>query len=165
MERDKGPGRLERHSQGRPNQPERSPHGGVIKSPERQPLPTVRDVVERHQRFYTDVLKHRLPSTEGNKESLSNTELERELVEKGKLPRDGLIYRLIRYARFNDLEDRIWSPRYVTKMEYQLFCSALRLFSDKQIEAELKWQISAFNDRYELWKWRDLPHNNTSNNE
>jgi hypothetical protein len=138
----------ETHSHSKPNQPEQSPQGRATKSPERQQPQTVRNVVEHHQSIHTILLKQRPPLTEEEHERRLNetVELETKIEEKGT-DRDWLIYELFDFANFDDPEDRLHFSDYVSPLEYQLFHSALKAFSDEEIAAEADKQDKEYGDR------------------
>jgi hypothetical protein len=81
-------------SQSKPNQPEQSPHGGGIKTPERQSLPSAWDLLERKARCSDKFLSGRMTKDEWEHEGREVDQLKKELYKKGT-PRDKHILALL----------------------------------------------------------------------
>jgi predicted transcriptional regulator len=76
-----GQGWHESHNQSKPNQAEQSPYGGGNKSPERQPLPNVWDVLERKARRSDNCGRTTREEWEHEREEVDR--LKKEIDEKG----------------------------------------------------------------------------------
>jgi hypothetical protein len=86
------------NSQLKPNQPEQSPQGGSNKSPERQPLPNVWDILERKARASDEFLRGRMSRAEYDREQDAVELLKVKVDEKG-IDRDKHILALLFYPR------------------------------------------------------------------
>jgi hypothetical protein len=91
----------ETHNQSKPNQPEQPPHGGGIKTPERQPLPSAWDLLERKARCSDEFLSGRTTSEEYDREERELDRLKKEIDKKGTA-RDKHILALL-FNRASDL--------------------------------------------------------------
>jgi hypothetical protein len=118
-------------------QPEQVPHGGGSKSPERQPLPSVWDVVERQWRFFTRELP---PMTEDERLDYRSETwgLEAEIQEKGT-PRDKLILGLFNWGVIlrPDPKGRSSYER-LSPEDLQQFRSLVERSSDEELATELR---------------------------
>lgn len=85
MERDRGQGCPDQKSRAQKNaqSKEQSPHGGGRKSPERQPLPNVWDVLEREVRLIAPDVEKGLSDKEYKREEVEVNRLSRKLLRKG----------------------------------------------------------------------------------
>jgi hypothetical protein len=134
-------------SQSKPNQPEQQLHGGSIKTPERQALPSVRDVMELHLRIGDTFAKDHEYGEEYHKKWGEDREFRKEIYEKGTA-RDYVIFGLFHYTKFSDPERTEFAPG-LSREEFQQFRSELDGLSVQEIREELRHQSKEHDRRLE----------------
>jgi hypothetical protein len=118
-------------------QPEQSPQGGGIKSSEREPLPSVWDILERKVRIHEERSSKRMTYEEYDRERCNLNRSLDELYEKGTA-RDGFIqhlYNAISMEPTGTLPDPV-RFRHLSLEEFQQLRSRLEPLSDEQLAEE-----------------------------
>jgi hypothetical protein len=149
------------HTNQQGNQPDQSLHGGGSKSPERQPLPSVWDVLERDVRFgerYDNDFPTRQEYEEGEQELSEVQRLKGELYEKGS-SRDRLILDLYNTVTLEPSGLPVLIPynRSLSREEFQQFRSHIGMLSKKQLAEEIRKAKEDFKRREEAHPGRRFP--------
>jgi hypothetical protein len=155
MERDRGLGRPDQKpksknnaylkEQGKPSrgfpapQTEQSPHGGSVKTPERQSLPSVWDELEREVRLHEKLSSGRITREDYERERIKLNLLSNEISDK-RTTRDNLIADL--YGEITceptGTIPVIASYRDLSLEEFRKFRSKVELMSDDEIREEIQ---------------------------
>lgn len=146
MERDKGLGRLERHSQSKPTQPEQQAQGRGIKSPEPDPRPSVWDILERQVKLWMPG-GPRIDTKEFVREARQVKLLKEEIEKKGTV-REKLSFALYELEKMfmrpdhpsrNILKLLGISPGHVFLEELHQLRSRVEAMSDEQLVDRVRW--------------------------
>jgi hypothetical protein len=124
-------------SQSKPNQTEQSPHSGGIKTPERQPLPNVWDVLERKVRINEERSSGRITEEEHDQERQKLDSSLNELDEKGTA-RDRVIeelYNVLTIELTNSFSIKI---KALSLDEFHQLRSKVEPMADDEIHEEIR---------------------------
>jgi hypothetical protein len=122
-----------------PPDPEQAPQGGGTTSPERQPLPSVWEVLERKVRLHAPDIEGRPSGQEYYRELREVNRSLDELYEKGTA-RDGLIQHLYNSKTMEPM-GKLPVPvtsRALSLEEFQQFRSKIEPLSEEEIRTEIR---------------------------
>jgi hypothetical protein len=127
--------------------PEQAPHGGGIKSPERQPLPGVWDILERRVKLWAPALGQPLMSKEEYVGEACGVKLLKEEIEKKGTAREKLIFALFELDKRTFRPDRPGTDilnllgtdlRSIFLKELQQFRSRVEPMADEELAKEVR---------------------------
>jgi hypothetical protein len=142
-----------------PPEPELQPKGRAIKSPERQPLPSVWEILERSVRLNAPDIENRpqWPSEQYMREFDEVAQLEEELMENGT-PSEKLIIKLYSTTREEPapLPALIYFRRFSLE-EFHQFRSRVEPLSEHEIREEIRKAQEEFDRKAEKTPGREPP--------
>ena len=141
MECDRGPGhpKGEPKSKSKPNQAEQPLYDGRIKTPERQPLPSVWDELERRARLHEELSSDRITWKDYEREEIKLNKLSNEMLDK-RTPREKLILHLHTVISLQP-SGTLPLPAYIRTLsleEFQQFRSKVELMSEEEVREEIR---------------------------